>query len=66
MSGSDSPGGARVSRAGFGVAPKRSFIIEASHSPRSPVGEKSAMVRTQSPARKPRALPNPSSYACRN
>ena len=41
-------GSARVSRAGFGVAPKRSFIIEASHSARSPVGEKPAMMRTQS------------------
>ena len=59
-------GSARVSRAGFGVAPKRSSIVDAPHNTRGTFGEKSAMVRAPSPARETRALPNPSSYACRN
>jgi hypothetical protein len=38
-------GSARVSRAGFGVSPKQSFL------------QKSAIARTQSPTRETRALP---------
>jgi len=59
-------GSARVSRAGFGVAPKRSSIVDAPHTACGTFGENSAMVRTPSPARETRALPNPSSYVCCN
>ncbi len=48
MSGSHSPGSARVSRAGFGVAPKRFSIVDPSHNARSSLGETSATIRTPS------------------
>jgi hypothetical protein len=53
-------GSARVSRVGFGVAPKRAFTASESGQVRGKLNAKSAMARTPSPARETRALPNPS------
>ena len=64
----NSLGSARVSRAGFGVAAKRSSIVDLSHNGVVHL-EKSATVKTPSlpqARNQTRALPNPSSYACCN
>src|SRR6266478_5152788 len=50
-------GSARVPRAGFGVAPKQSFLRLPPAVNRSELQVKSAIARTRSPAREARALP---------
>jgi hypothetical protein len=54
------PGSARVSRVGFGVAPKQAFTVSESGQARGKLNEKSAVAGPPSPARETRALPNPS------
>jgi hypothetical protein len=53
-------GSARVSRAGFGVAPKQSFPGLALSVTISEFGEKFAIARTRSPTRETCALPDQS------
>jgi hypothetical protein len=55
---SDVLGSACVSRAGFGVTPKRTFRTFPTRFWDLGAQEKSAMARTPSPARETRALPN--------
>ena len=50
-------GSARVTRAGFGVAPKQSFLRFSLQLKTSDSNKKSAIARTRSPARGTRALP---------
>src|SRR5262249_3474636 len=50
------PGSARISRAGFGVPPKQSFIVRGFHL-QEMQDEKFATARTRSPAGETRALP---------
>jgi hypothetical protein len=58
MSETNFLGSARVSRAGFGVAPKQSFILDGTRNQRGIRNEKSAMAKTPSPARETRARPD--------
>jgi len=50
-------GSARVTRAGFGVAPKQSFLLDSLKWTENKFQEKFAIARTRSPAREPCALP---------
>ena len=54
---SESPGSARVSRAGFGVTPKQSFLSFPATAQRCDSKEESAIARTRSPARETHTLP---------